>query len=175
MAGGFGDPPERLARWAQFYEIVLAEAGLRRAPARSLGHQFAEIVADPSSYAIFEDVEPLLATLESLSKSVGIVSNFDGLLGPILDHIGLSARITVVVTSWDVGMYKPDPRIFRTALERLDVGPEHSMFVGDSPYSDIGGAKAAGLLPVLIDRTGDAGHCDAYRIAHLGEVVGFLG
>jgi FMN phosphatase YigB (HAD superfamily) len=102
------------------------------------------------------------------------VSNFDALLTAILERLDLSRWFPVVVTSREVGLYKPDPRIFQYALQRLDVSPESALFVGDSPYSDIGGASAAGITPVLLDRVGAHPTCDATTITQLGELVGLL-
>jgi putative hydrolase of the HAD superfamily len=57
-----------------------------------------------------------------------------------------------VVDSSLVGVEKPDPQIFRIALERMGLGPEHAVFCGDLPAVDVEGARAAGLRPVLLDR-----------------------
>jgi putative hydrolase of the HAD superfamily len=47
---------------------------------------------------------------------------------------------------------KPDPQIFRIALERMDARAESAVFVGDVPSVDVVGARAAGLIPILLDR-----------------------
>jgi FMN phosphatase YigB (HAD superfamily) len=46
---------------------------------------------------------------------------------------------------------KPDPRIFRLALERAGVGPDEAVYVGDLYSVDIRGARAAGIEAVLLD------------------------
>jgi FMN phosphatase YigB (HAD superfamily) len=167
---------ERWARWAQFYLLVLAETGLGRARAEDLAGEMAALTVDPRSYTAFPDVEATLRGLEASGIRTGIVSNFDPMLAGILDHLDLSRRFAVVVTSWETGFYKPDRRIFMNALVRLDVAAESSVFVGDSPYSDIGGARGAGLVPVLIDRSGNYDHqsCDAAIITSLVEILGIV-
>lgn len=167
---------ERWARWAQFYLLVLAETGLGGVRAEDLAGEMATITVDPCSYTAFPDVEATLRGLESIGIRTGIVSNFDPMLAGILDHLDLSRRFAVVVTSWETGFYKPDRRIFMNALMRLDVAAESSVFVGDSPYSDIGGARAAGLAPVLIDRSGSYNRrtCDATIITSLDEILGLV-
>jgi putative hydrolase of the HAD superfamily len=49
---------------------------------------------------------------------------------------------------------KPDPRIFRRALERLGAEPSEALHVGDSPEHDLAGARAVGIAALLVDRRG---------------------
>jgi putative hydrolase of the HAD superfamily len=66
----------------------------------------------------------------------------------------------VVVTSARAGAAKPDPAIFEVALQEVRCSAENALFVGDSPETDIAGARSAGLRAVLIDRSatiGDSG------------------
>jgi len=60
----------------------------------------------------------------------------------------------VVVISGREGMEKPDPAIYRLALERAGVAPEDAAFVGDNPEFDVHPPAALGMFPVLIDRRG---------------------
>jgi len=66
--------------------------------------------------------------------------------------LGLEAAVDLLVTSEEVGVAKPDPRIFRTALERAGVAPTESVMVGDSWSSDIEGALSADLRAVWFNR-----------------------
>ncbi len=70
-----------------------------------------------------------------------VVSNWDCGLGEHLDAVGLDLP---VVTSAAAGAAKPDPRIFRVALELLGIEPGRALHVGDSP-EDEAGARAAGM------------------------------
>ena len=105
---------------------------------------------------------------------VGIVSNWDGRLGHLLDGLGLGHLIDVVVSSASVGLHKPDPRIFALACERLDVQPAQCAHVGDHLYSDILGARAAGLHAVMIDRAGTGCPSSVACIRTLDELEGAL-
>jgi HAD superfamily hydrolase (TIGR01509 family) len=62
-----------------------------------------------------------------------------------------------VVTSAGAGARKPDPEIFRRALELAGCAPEEALHVGDTPEEDAAGARAAGITPLLIDRSGGGG------------------
>ena len=71
-----------------------------------------------------------------------------------LARAGLAERFAAVVISAEVGVGKPDPRIFRTALDALGVSAEDAMMVGDSLERDIAGAARAGLRSIWLDRAG---------------------
>jgi putative hydrolase of the HAD superfamily len=71
-----------------------------------------------------------------------------------LDMCGLTLWIDVVVISEEVGFIKPDPAIFKIALEQLGCGPEQAVMVGDSWKVDVLGARGAGIRPVWFNRFG---------------------
>lgn len=90
--------------------------------------------------------------------AVAVVSNCDGTAAEILETAavcqvgpGAATTVTVIVDSGVVGTSKPDPAIFRPALDALGVAPDRAVYVGDSLRFDVGGARAAGLHPVHLD------------------------
>jgi putative hydrolase of the HAD superfamily len=83
---------------------------------------------------------------------LGVVSNAEGKVERDLDAAGYDGLFETVIDSSIVGVEKPDPAIFRVALERLGVAPEGTIFLGDVPAVDVAGAKAAGIAPLLLDR-----------------------
>jgi putative hydrolase of the HAD superfamily len=85
-----------------------------------------------------------VSELEQLGLRLAVVSNWDVALVGHLEQLGLAGRFDAVVTSAEAGAPKPDPRIFRLALERLGVRPERALHVGDSE-ADEEGARAAGM------------------------------
>src|SRR5205085_7030935 len=87
----------------------------------------------------------VLATLRSRGWVMGLVSNMclrADLMQADLAAAGLDRFLSATVFSSEVGWRKPDLRIFRTALERLGVQPEETVFVGDRLRDDIAGARA---------------------------------
>ena len=68
-----------------------------------------------------------------------------------------AALVDAVVISAELGVAKPDPAIFRAALDRLGARAADAMHVGDSVEDDVAGARAAGLEAVLVARNGGAG------------------
>ena len=83
---------------------------------------------------------------------LGVVSNFEEWLERLLEQLGVLDVFDVRVISGLEGIEKPDPRIYRLALERAGVEPAEAAFVGDSPEFDIDPPAAIGMFPVLIDR-----------------------
>ena len=90
----------------------------------------------------------LVAAVRSRAK-VGIVSN--NMLQEQRDKLefcGLSAHVDALIVSEEAGVSKPDPAIFRMALDALDVTADQSVMLGDSWSADVVGAQAAGIRVV---------------------------
>jgi beta-phosphoglucomutase-like phosphatase (HAD superfamily) len=99
--------------------------------------------------AAFARNRPVLAALSERYR-LGVVSNFYGNLEAVCGGAGLGSFFATLVDSHCVGVEKPDPAIFRTALERLGAKPETTVFVGDSLCRDREGARRAGMRFVWI-------------------------
>jgi len=99
----------------------------------------------------------LLGELHAGGLILGVISN-TFVPGEVLDrHLseeGLLELLPIRVYSCDVKYRKPNPVIFRIALERAALLPNETIFVGDSPHADVRGAQAAGMIPILKDPTG---------------------
>jgi len=96
---------------------------------------------------VFEAVAGAPAACRALAEAglrLAVVSNWDVGLHDHLARLGLTAIVDEVVTSAEAGAPKPDPAVFRLALDRLGVTPGHAVHVGDAP-ADEEGARAAGL------------------------------
>jgi putative hydrolase of the HAD superfamily len=84
---------------------------------------------------------------------------------------GLEDFFPVIIVSAEVGAWKPDPRIFALALDRLGVAPREAVMVGDMVARDVGAAQAAGLWGVWLDRPGPPGMAAAARKADAADYV----
>jgi len=94
--------------------------------------------------AAFSRNRPVLEALRQRYR-LGVVSNFYGNLDAVCHSAGLTPLFAVMVDSHRVGAEKPDPAIFRAALETLQAPPETTVFVGDSLRRDREGARRAGM------------------------------
>lgn len=108
---------------------------------------------EAGTWRLYDDVLDVLRELRSRGLRLGVVSNWDSRLQGISDGLGLSPAVDAVVISAVAGVRKPDPGIFRVALDALGVRPEEAVHVGDLPEEDVAGALAAGVRPVLIRRS----------------------
>ncbi|MDE2292706.1 MAG: HAD family hydrolase [Elusimicrobia bacterium] len=87
---------------------------------------------------------PVLERLAARYR-LGVVSNFYGNLEDVLASEGLRDLFGAVADSQRVGCTKPDPRLFRWALDRLGAEPGQALMVGDSLRRDMAGAEALGM------------------------------
>ena len=119
----------------------------------------------------FPDAVPALRALRAAGLKLVAASNWDVSLHEQLDRTGLSGLLDGALSSAEVGAPKPDPEIFVRALALAGAQPDEAWHVGDDVEADVGGARAAGLEPVLIDRGGSL-HAPpgVRRIASLAEL-----
>lgn len=92
--------------------------------------------------------------------AVGLICNTGRtpgrMLRIVLDRLGLAPFIHATTFSDEMGLRKPDPRVFHTTLAKLGALPAGSVHVGDDPTTDVAGAKAAGMAAILLGSAGPA-------------------
>lgn len=135
---GLGAHVERQAR------LMLDRLGLEAARAPEIA---GPVVAEARAY-----LARSRALLEShrVEFTFALVSNFTANLERIVAEVGIAPLLGAVLCSAVEGVSKPDPALFRRALERLSAAPAEAAMVGDSLPSDIMPAKALGLTTVWI-------------------------
>jgi FMN phosphatase YigB (HAD superfamily) len=79
------------------------------------------------------------------------ISNSNGTVAAILEGLDLARHLDFIIDSSQVGVEKPDPRIFHIALERAGLAAAEAVYVGDLYSIDVVGARAAGLSAILMD------------------------
>jgi FMN phosphatase YigB (HAD superfamily) len=165
--------------WLDYLQTYVDECGVpedRRDEAhRHLDSEFADA-------ALW--VEPVPGSREGLQAladagvRLGIISNADGMMGPRLAQLelcqvgpGIGVDIECVVDSGNVGVMKPDPRIFQAAIDLLGLDPDQVWYVGDMPAIDVVGARRAGIRPYLMDPLALHLDADFERISSLAALV----
>jgi putative hydrolase of the HAD superfamily len=163
---------ETKAVWQEYEAIVLKNAGIEPAP-----ELIEVILGDMQRIAfervLFSDVLPAFDALSGRGLALGLVSNVDKDIQPLLEKLGLMSYLKVVLTSRDVGATKPEPRIFTEAVRQAGVGARDSLYVGDQYEIDVLGARRAGLEGLLLDRYGSSPGIPAIeKIKSLEELSG---
>ncbi len=103
----------------------------------------------------YPEVPGVLSELRARGAAIVVVSNWDVSLHDVLERTGLRALVDAVVTSAELGVAKPDRRIFEHALGLAGARPGDAVHVGDDLEADVEGARAAGITPVLVARDGE--------------------
>lgn len=115
-----------------------------------------------------DDAAETLSGLRARGYRVAVISNADGRVRRLLEVAGLAPHLEFVVDSAEVGLEKPDPRIFHAATDRLALAPEACAYVGDIYEIDVVGAERAGLSAILV---GDGPAPEGIRrVARLSEL-----
>ena len=120
-----------------------------------------------------------LALLVASGMPVGVVSNASGQIEEVLQRSGVCqvgagplTSVRVIIDSHVVGVAKPDARIFDHALVHFEgIDPARIAYIGDSVTMDVGGARAAGLHPILLDPFDDHEGADFDRIQSMLELL----
>lgn len=107
--------------------------------------------AEAGVWDLYPEVAEVLGLLRGRFE-LGVISNFDGRLRMILEHLGVSQFFSHVFLSSELGADKPDPEIFRRALRLSAAQPDEALHVGDDPERDWKGARAAGLAVFELKR-----------------------
>lgn len=100
--------------------------------------------AEAKAWRIYGDVVPALRALAAAGVKLGVISNWDERLRPLLAELGLAQYFPVIVVSCEMGATKPDRRLFERAARQLGVEPGELLHVGDSHVIDVLGAGNAG-------------------------------
>ena len=167
------DPATQRAFWLGFYREVLGSLGHSQ---EELAEALFQAFSDPAGYRLFDDVRPALDELAGRGMTLGLVSNFEPWLDEVLALQGIADRFAAVAISGTLGVAKPDPRIFKAALDEVGADPAATVHVGDQPVNDVAGALAAGITPVLIDRFGrHPGAGGAHRVEDLAGLLELVG
>lgn len=130
-------------------------------------------------------LSPRPGTVETISAlrekgyRVGLISNTLEEVPLLWDETPFAPLFEVVVLSSEVGMAKPDPRIYALAAERLGVESQDCLYIGDGSDRELSGAERAGMTAVLMraaydQEDGDRENWEGKRISRIEEVLGLV-
>ena len=109
---------------------------------------------------------PLLEALKPHHRIGIVTNNRTSEQQEKLAQLGMAHLVDALITSEDVGVTKPNPRIYEVALERLQCSPTEAVMVGDNWLADVVGALEAGIRPVWLNRFGGT-----RALSHVDEIT----
>lgn len=141
--------------WAKLVEATFGDLVPAGATAQFFDDLY-ERFASPAAWRVYDDVRPTLKTLKAGGMRLGIISNWDERLRPLLKELGLDQFFETIVISCEAAACKPAAAVFQTSARQLGLAPKSILHVGDNMREDVEGAKAAGLNALLLDRSAES-------------------
>jgi putative hydrolase of the HAD superfamily len=161
--------------WRDYFRILLTRVGTPPEATEEIIDTLAEAHHRVGLWTVaIEGAVETVRALKDAGHRLGVVSNAEGRVAIDLAGAGYAGLFETIVDSHVVGVEKPDPAIFRIALERMNAAPETTVFLGDVPSVDVAGARAAGLTAVLLDRHDLYAASDAPRLRSIDEFPAWL-
>lgn len=155
-----------------WWKTLFKELGLKRMDPKwihNLTLQYWKVYAANSPP--FRDAEPTVRKLKRARYKLGLVSDSDGTPGMKRKRIRQvpfhNLFEAIVVAGEDTPRVKPGHESFSLIAKKLRVQPKSSIYVGDNPRTDIEGAKAVGMITVIVNRSSNQGGDPDYRVPNL--------
>lgn len=167
------DPDGERARWRTYFWAVLSAGGWP--DQATVADAIRALFQQNQIFSLWS--RPARAAVETLQAlrdagfKLAVISNSDGSVEGMLERLGLKRHLEFVLDSKVVGVEKPDPRIFRMALDRSGADPSKSVYVGDMFHIDVVGARGVGMEAILVDPAGLFGTRDCHRIGEISELA----
>ena len=159
--------------WLNFMHAIARLADVERPPVAAFERLRAYHDTENLWEEVIDGTEAALADLHARYR-LGVISNANGTVKKCFARLGLDRFFDSIVDSTEVGVEKPDVRIFELALAQMNARAAEAVYVGDVFRVDVLGARAAGMRGVLIDPHGfhEDKVCD--RIAALAGLTAVL-
>ena len=109
--------------------------------------------SQPQVWRIYDDVAPALESLCRRGFKLGVISNWDERLRPLLRLLDLDRFFATMIISNEIGWHKPSAQIFQEAVRQLAAPASSILHIGDSAGDDVEGARAAGFSALEIQRS----------------------
>jgi HAD superfamily hydrolase (TIGR01509 family) len=175
-ASVIGSTDDRARGWL-YFNLVLQHAGV--AQSRATNAALSDLREYHRTDNLWEhvepDVAPALAALKSRGLKLVVVSNANGRLRHLFERVDLAKWFDHLLDSHEWGVEKPDPRLFRLALEQSGADAARTVHVGDLYHVDVIGARQAGLREgVLFDKGGLYEGVDCPRVSSLAALVEWI-
>lgn len=134
---------------SEFTEALMRRTGNLSDSSRAKIHEIFERHND--AQRLRPDAVEVFETLRSRGYKLALITNCTPFARELVERLDLVRWFETLILSSDLGLMKPDPRIFQHALTRLQVAPDKACVVGDKVKTDIVGGTLAGCSTVLFE------------------------
>lgn len=174
---GRGEITKSYLHFERFYRPLLIQdepelCGLRKDElAHRIGDEFLRLTN--TYFRLMPDADRVVRYLASKYPLTIVSNGFKEVQYYKFEHSGLSDCLTHTLVSDEIGINKPQPEIFRIALERNGVKADEAIMIGDSYSSDIAGAKAAGIDQIWL-HGGETSETATFIVPRLTDIMNIL-
>lgn len=174
---GLKSVEEEIAFWHRYYDCLLQEEGITEKLSEKVQILFEHVWLQER--VLFPEVIDVLETLKKEGYKLGVISDSSPALSLTLESLGIAKYFDCFICSDMVGVMKPEPKIYQTALDALHVSAQESIYVDDYDI-EADGARNMGFTAFHIQRD-DSGQEslqskaeNQWKIKSLKEIVDFL-
>ena len=156
----------------QYFTIVaqkLPELGATRQDIEATALE--KVYQSQHTYNLMEDAIPTLEALKGRYK-LGIISDTWPSIVPVLERFGILPYFDAITYSFQLGCFKPNPRMFQDSLSKMGLPAQECVFI-DDVARNLEGAAKVGIQPVQIRVKPDADPCPQ-GMASIGKISGIL-
>ncbi|KAA3642986.1 MAG: HAD family hydrolase [Chloroflexi bacterium] len=144
------DNPEFWLNYAQRHLMALGSSQKQAAELAPLINQHMREEFEPEDWVDPQTPE-MLEGFKEQGYALGVVTNRDEPVQDYLDEKGIGGFFDFILAAGEIGIWKPDSRVFEHALKEMGAEPGMSVYIGDNYFADVLGAQSAGIQPVLVD------------------------
>ena len=142
--------------WTNHARQYLTAYGCQPEQASTLAPQLTRYMVDEydPEDGLTEKAPNILASLKKAGFRLAVVSNRRNPFNEQLESLGIDSYFEYTLAAGSINTFKPDPAVFRHALNELEIEPKQGVYVGDNYFADVIGAQRAGMKSILIDPEG---------------------
>ena len=129
-----------------------------------------EIERERQSATLYQETIPVLDKLQRSGLKVGLISNLASPYKKPFFDLGLQQYFQEIIFSCDIGLQKPDQKIYRIMIRKLDVDPANVLMTGDKVHADVDGPRSIKIKAVHLDRK----HSSEHSIMNLEGIFQYL-
>lgn len=160
------------AFWQDYDSQLLMALGVTKDVPRHTDRVI-ELLSQPEAVRLYPEAAGVLDSLRSAGAKLGIVTARP-VARPDLERLGIYDRFDLVIDAFSAGSTKSEGRMFATAAAAAASEQRTAVHVGDSYTDDVVGSRAAGLVPILVDRHHRHPEADCLRVDDLTPVPEFV-